>query len=82
MLKKMLCGILLPTLIAGLAGCDYNEFFDDVLSNDGDVDDGGILPELPDDQGTEMADDPGVKIDPDEETVSTENPDLIEDSEQ
>lgn len=82
MLKTMLCGISLLTLIACLAGCEFNKFFDDVLSSDGDEDGGGILPDLPNDQGSEMPDDPGVTIDPDGETVSTENPDVMEVSEQ
>ena len=81
MLKTMLCGIALLTLIACLAGCEFNEFFGDVLSDEGD-EDGGILPDPPGDQGADMPDDPGVTIDPDGETVSTENPDVMEVSEQ
>ena len=103
MLKKVLYGISLLTLIACLSGCEQNVFYHHIFIYDGDVTDDPITPVepeppkdggeatppvLPDDKDSEMPDNPGVMIDPDsedpgttEETITTENPDVMEDPE-
>ena len=108
MLKNMLYGISLLSLIACLAGCEQIETYHHIFIYDGDEVDGEITndpitpvepeppkdggdatpPVTPDDKDSEMPDNPGVMVDPDsddpgttEETITTENPDVMEDPE-
>ena len=103
MLKKMLYGISLLSLIACLAGCEQIETYHHIFIYDGDVrndpitpvepeppKDGGegTPPVMPDDKDSEMPDNPGEMVDPDsddpgttEETITTENPDVMENPE-